>query len=388
MKHYKAMVLILSTTFAFLPVIASAQMTWTCKTDSAGWSPRSDHASVVFDGKMWVLGGCEFDDLYMPVNDVWWSTNGEEWTRVTDSASWSPRYAHEVVVLRDTMWLIGGCEDYYGGILKNDVWFSTDGENWTCKLDSAPWAARGWYGSFAFNDEIWLTAGWAGWSVSYIRDIWRSSDGVNWTCVDSSADWPPRCNHTVVDFNDQMWVVAGRGVPYLRDVWYSTDGSSWSCATNTAEWSARRAHSTVVFDNKMWVIGGSSTIYFNDVWYSTDGDSWTCALDSAEWQPRAWHTSVVYDNKMWVMGASIASPGGLNDVWYSTGLGIEEDNTSITKKQCLGSTIIDGPILLPKGKSCRVFDITGRVVMPDRIQPGIYFIEIDGQIIQKVVKIK
>ena len=39
-------------------------------------------------------------------------------------------------------------------------------------------------------------------------------------------------------------------------------------------------------------------------------------------------------------------------------------------------------------KECKVFDITGRVVSPTKIQPGVYFIEVEGTITQKVVKIK
>ena len=38
--------------------------------------------------------------------------------------------------------------------------------------------------------------------------------------------------------------------------------------------------------------------------------------------------------------------------------------------------------------SQKVFDITGRVVETERIQPGIYFIEVDGVVTQKVVKVR
>jgi hypothetical protein len=53
-----------------------------------------------------------------------------------------------------------------------------------------------------------------------------------------------------------------------------------------------------------------------------------------------------------------------------------------------GTTIISGPSLLPEDKNYKVFDITGRVVMPDKIKPGIYFIEIEGIIKQKIIKIR
>jgi hypothetical protein len=53
-----------------------------------------------------------------------------------------------------------------------------------------------------------------------------------------------------------------------------------------------------------------------------------------------------------------------------------------------GTTIVSGPLQLPRGIKCQVFDIAGRLVEPDKLQPGIYFIEIDGVVTQKVVKVR
>lgn len=78
------------------------------------------------------------------------------------------------------------------------------------------------------------------------------------------------------------------------------------------------------------------------------------------------------------------------DVWLlkmEPDVFIEENNTVIKKTE-YSATIISGPLLLPKGKTCRVFDITGRAVAPGNIRPGIYFIEIDKKIVQKVVKVR
>ena len=51
-------------------------------------------------------------------------------------------------------------------------------------------------------------------------------------------------------------------------------------------------------------------------------------------------------------------------------------------------SVFSGPLRLPAGENCRVFDISGRVVLPEMIKPGIYFIEINGIITKKVVKTK
>jgi hypothetical protein len=108
--------------FSILAVLlsaASAQMTWTCASESAPWAPRSTHAVVVFNSKMWLLGGVSrWQDSIC--NDVWSSTDGVSWTLVTESASWCPRFGHRVVEFRDTMWLFGGCTHYPDSLL-NDV---------------------------------------------------------------------------------------------------------------------------------------------------------------------------------------------------------------------------------------------------------------------------
>ncbi len=83
--------------------------------------------------------------------------------------------------------------------------------------------------------------------------------------------------------------------------------------------------------------------------------------------------------------------GGWYDVYLiriapDVGVG-EGSKTSIAGNQ-FGATILSGPLLLPEGKNYKIFDITGRIVVPNRIKPGIYFIEIEGKITRKVVKIR
>ncbi|MGD9380038.1 MAG: serine hydrolase, partial [candidate division WOR-3 bacterium] len=73
---------------------------------------------------------------------------------------------------------------------------------------------------------------------------------------------------------------------------------------------------------------------------------------------------------------------------YAQNVAVDENEDISLRSSRMNATIFRGPLQLPEGKKCRVFDITGRVVEPGRIQPGIYFIEIDGVVTQKVVKVR
>lgn len=91
-----------------------------------------------------------------------------------------------------------------------------------------------------------------------------------------------------------------------------------------------------------------------------------------------------------IVGTTMSFGAGDGDIWLlkiEPDVGIEEEEEPNIESS-YSTTILSGPLLLPAGKKCRVFDITGRVVSPTRIKLGIYFVEIDNRIVQKVVKIK
>jgi hypothetical protein len=69
-------------------------------------------------------------------------------------------------------------------------------------------------------------------------------------------------------------------------------------------------------------------------------------------------------------------------------LGIKEYQVINKKNSSIWPSIFTGPLLLSDDINCNIFDITGRTVVPEEIKPGIYFVEIDGVITQKVVKIR
>ena len=149
-------------------------------------------------------------------------------------------------------------------------------------------------------------------------------------------------------------------------------------------------------DGNIYVTGpsdGTSATYtdYATVKYDSSGvEQWVARYDgSGNYDDYATAIAVDAAGDVYVTGRSEGIYG-----WYDyatvkyLSTGVEEATALQIGRSDLYSTVIRGPLRLPDGKKCRVFDITGRVVEPDKIQAGIYFIEIDGQIQVKVIKIR
>jgi len=71
------------------------------------WTWRRDPTVVEYVGRLWLMGGCTLDVKYWyKLSDVWCSSpDGEVWTRV-GSAPWEPRSDHASVVWRERIWVL------------------------------------------------------------------------------------------------------------------------------------------------------------------------------------------------------------------------------------------------------------------------------------------
>ena len=290
---------------------------------------RDNYSLVVYnpatgssrDGALWVIGG---KGDYGLLNDVWKSTDGVKWTQVLPRGSiytsiptqFSPRMNHATVVYNGAMWVIGG----YDGSARNDVWKSTDGVTWTKVLEDSynagQFSHRGGHSLVVYDGAMWVIAG-QGIGYRDMNDVWKSTDGANWTYINKdsapSARFSPRRFFATVAFNGAMWVIGGVDGNYHNDVWKSTDGAVWtqvlpSTATPPADqFSIRSNPATVVYnpstgsgqDGAIWLIGGIGGGGLKDVWTSTDGAHWAQVNASIPFLVRA---STVYKKEIWAMG--------------------------------------------------------------------------------------
>ncbi len=318
-------------------------------TSPERWATRKAHQTVVFNNRLWVLGGIDNDDNRL--NDVWSSSNGTNWAMATADAGWTARYYHTSVVFNNRMWVLGGL--LYGSIVRNDIWDSTNGADWNRVKDNnnIGWETRYLHSSVVFDGKIWVLGGYDG--SNNKNDVWYSADGINWSEATSDAGWSARWGHSSVVFDDKIWVLGGNAGGHKNDVWYSADGINWTRATTNAAWEARNFHTSVVFDDKIWVLGGQNALRsrLNDVWYSSNGADWSRLTAELSWDARDGHSSVVFDDKIWVLGGQNNRPNVLNDIHfaYATGDYLSASSTGTIlggeRSTTIDITLLDDDIL-------------------------------------------
>lgn len=307
---------------------------------AAPFEARAGHTSLVFGGKIWVIGGNGTGpagtDVYH--NDVWFSENGKDWVwavadmdaaalAASSTKRFTPRTEHTSVVFDGKMWVIGGRgvdaagnPEYY-----NDVWSSADGTAWV-KETNAPFVARAGHASVVFGKTIWVIGGEVkvGNSTTTFSsaEVWNSADGKNWmqTLRDADSPYPVRSSHASAVYQNKLWIIGGHrndGINnvLLNDVWSSPDGINWKKEKSSARFSARGGHAALEFAELLMVIGGRAGAAgpdLGDMWVMRNDGTW--AESPASIVPRSGHSAVVFDHKLFVIGG-VDGDVFYNDVW-------------------------------------------------------------------------
>ncbi len=196
---------------------------WEVLAQESNLPARVFYGAVVFEDKMWLLGGYDGHTYY---NEVWNSADGVRWTRVAEHAGWSPRDADMVQVFKNRIWVIGG------GVIdgqpelnpnsKREVWSTADGVHWDRSRDRS---GAAWGGApVVYDDQLWLIA--ANRNSTFAPSLLVTADGATWR--EESAPWAPRGAPAVWVFDQKLFMAGGKysvtenGTQrfiYRNDVW-------------------------------------------------------------------------------------------------------------------------------------------------------------------------
>mmetsp|Transcript_7965 Transcript_7965/g.17737 ORF Transcript_7965/g.17737 Transcript_7965/m.17737 type:complete len:372 (+) Transcript_7965:34-1149(+) len=150
----------------------------------APWGARRGQAAVALpNAHVLVMGGR--NGTGAPLNDVWWSCDGERWVQLSD-APWPPRCSTAVACIPQpdgsaVLLLCGGLGA--GGTLLGDTWslrvdapFSEEAfqkARWNCECETSPWNARAGHAmAWAADASLVLLMGGVTVSGTPLNDVW------------------------------------------------------------------------------------------------------------------------------------------------------------------------------------------------------------------------
>lgn len=167
------------------------------------------------------------------------------------------------------------------------------------------------------------------------------------------------------------------------------DGSLVGDRVTIADESAPEIQPTIVFNGARFLVAwnDSGTIWgrYVDTLGQCQGPSFPISESTGRTRSNPW--AIASDTNFLVIWEEDYTD---QDIYGNVDLviGIEENDGAITPVNPCFPTIIAGQLPLPAHGNYCIYDITGRQISTTRVQPGVYFLEIDGEITAKIVKVR
>lgn len=322
-----------------------------------------------------------------------------EWTRTYATPLMDVAYAF--CETPDSGYIFIGYKNGPSGWVKGDLWIlKTD-----ATLDTV-WTKE--YGGAGEDYGVSIQQTLDG---NYIIAGITSSFGANgknvWILkIDNSGDtlWTRVYGHDLEDVgygvcstSDSGYIVAG----YINGTGQWTAGDLWLLKTDAngdTLWTQAYGAGGEDFGFDVYETsdGGYVTAgrYGNDMWLlrtDASGDTiWTKEYGGTGTES-ALALGMTSDGGYIIGGYTTSFGHGANDFWLiktAPDVGIEENEAENIEANRFPTTIISGQLVLPNPGNYRIYDIAGRKVTHHLLAPGIYFIESQGRIIQKIIKVR
>jgi hypothetical protein len=257
-----------------------------CSGDGTDWAQAGDDlpftatpeaSLVVFDSKLWVLGGL--------VPGIWFSEDGTKWEMACEEAPFGIRHLMGVAVFDQALWVVageayGGWEGYQRqkkekgyaeGRVTRDVWKTLDGTRWERVREEAPFEGRFYPGVFAFQGKLWVAGGGKRGGET-LTDLWSTTDGKEWKKEGDAPVLAGWGKASFAPFGGELWMVRDMGgkppyegynIPWL---WRTKDGLHWTIDDRLAEAGLRMDDDFFVFNNQLWLAGSDEYTHQMVIW--------------------------------------------------------------------------------------------------------------------------
>ncbi|WP_193754285.1 Ig-like domain-containing protein [Microbulbifer sp. Q7] len=254
---------------------------WVQEVEEAEFSARAFHEVVEFQNSLYLISGEEgigTGGASQVQRDVWKSDDGVTWQRLAEMTPFMGQ--GQSIVFDGKIWVIG--DSAFSG--ESKIYSSTDGLNWDLELADSPFGSRQDMAVYSWAGKLFVAGGMGPTgSDELLSDVWSSPDGRVWTKETDDGGYMARVGMTVTAFGGELLMIGGHSFPNsYNSVYSSSDGVSWTLSVSDALTRMNQTHSLTQHMDKLWVYTGLGNDYF---WFTEDGQQWQTAVSlPLEWQ--------------------------------------------------------------------------------------------------------
>lgn len=195
---------------------------WREESFSGSFAPRYEHTSVVLNNKILVIGGHN-DQAHLDDVLSWTGNLHDPWVQEASGVQtpFNGLRGHSSVVFDNKVWVIGGLDR--NGDRLNEVWVSADGKNWESVQELPILSSH--HKSVVFDDKVWviggLTASGPSNEVYYYDRMTKK-----WHSYDMPVEFRGLHNHAVIAvdegrLDDGIYILGSfdGNNNFIKDVW-------------------------------------------------------------------------------------------------------------------------------------------------------------------------
>lgn len=264
---------------------------------------REGYRINVLGEKIILTGGCD-GEFMLP--DIWSSTDGKSWRQ--DKAPYPARCQHATAVFNNKLWLIGGTSSRESGVETNlsDIWSYSQQDGWKKEVANAPFGKLTRFKISVFNGQLVLLSGLSNDANKY-ANIWLSDDGKIWR--KQTHNLPSQgggSNYSLIESNQELWLYASFSYsgatdyysPAANQIWHSKDGKNWTLSQYQPSYAQIPTSDIIKYNGKLWLSGWGE----KQIWSSNDGLNWQSVGLSNVNQRHSFSAAQVINNKLLLFG--------------------------------------------------------------------------------------
>lgn len=233
---------------------------WSTPVTTGTFTPRDRLCAVVVGGKIYTLGGYDFQnelntfEVFDPQTNAWS-------TPLTTGTFTASRQA-AVVVANGKIYVMGG---YDGTNFLNRLEvFDPTTNTWTTPTTTGTFTARSGHCAGVVNGKIYVMGGYDGTNVLNTLEVLDPSTN-SWSTPVTTGSFTPRSGPAAVLLDNKIYVFGGRDdkTPINLFNIFDPTTNSWSTPSTTGTLTARNGPSASIVSGKMYVLGGAGNGVYN-----------------------------------------------------------------------------------------------------------------------------